>query len=92
MKTSGEFHSFDQAGEAAGRNRAPPGIVLWHLTLRITHSVEAEAQRGDLNPGKAQALPSLHGLPSVIPSAPLVGYPGREAAGAADGRGRGGLP
>ena len=62
--------------------------MLWHLTLRITHSVEAEAQRGDLNPGKAQVLPSLCRLPSVIPSAPLVGDAGREAAGTADSHGR----
>lgn len=62
--------------------------MLWHLTLRITRSVGAEAQRGDLNPGKAQVLPSLCGLPSVIPSAPLVGDAGREAAGTAESQGR----
>ena len=76
MKTSGEFHGFDQAGEGASRDQATPGTVLWHMTLRVTHSVGAEAQRGGLNPGKAPVLPSL----CVIPSAPLVGDAGREAS------------
>lgn len=67
LKTSGEFFGFDQAGEGASGNGVPVGTVLLASDPRSAPSWEAEAQRQDLNPGKAKALPSPVGCPACLP-------------------------
>lgn len=67
LKTSGEFLGFDQAGEGASGNGVPVGTVLLASDPQSAPSWEAEAQRQDLNPGKARALPSPVGCLACLP-------------------------